>query len=319
MAFESYNTMKADLFILNYNGESFIEESVASFLNAIGNSNHSCRLTVIDNESKDRSVEMIRKKFSNIPILPMTNRVLCSFNEAAKKSDAEIVFLLNNDLKADAQFIDPVIDVFRKHEDAFLVASKSFLYDGSYEGGLSIPTMRFGFFGTTCRFHGCEERKNQFGITFSAGFGAFHRRRFLELGGYDDLYLPGRLEDADLTFRAWKKGWKCYYEPQSVLYHMGGKSFKERFGERGTMEIAHRNTFLFMWKNITANSYWAKHYLFLIPRILGLLLRGRAEFLTGFAKALGRFSNALRRRDEEKTKQYQLSDQEVFSIFSHGR
>ncbi len=311
---------KVELFVLNYNGADFISPCVSSLLEAIKNSKYSCKLYIIDNRSVDKSVEIIQKHFQDVSVISMNeNRVLCSFNDVVANSKADIVFLLNNDLKADPYFIDPLVEVFEEQKDTFLVAAKSFLFNDSYEGGRSVPMVKQGLFSMDCRFPGYEKLMNQFGLTFSAGFGAFDRLRFLELGGYDDLYLPGRMEDADLTFRAWKKGWKCYYQPKSILYHMGGKSFKDRFGDRGTMEIAHRNTFLFMWKNINFYRYWIAHFLFLIPRIIWMLLRGRPEFLTGFIKALKKLKITLSRRHHEKNVSYQYTDREVISFFSYER
>lgn len=311
--------MKVDLFVLNYNGAEYISECMNSLSEAVKHSAHDCRLFMIDNSSADESISIIQKKFPNIKILPMENRLLCSFNVATAQSQADVVFLLNNDLKADPAFIDPVISIFEKNKDAFLVTSKSFLFDGSYEGGLSTAFMSLGFFGTACRFPGFEERINNVGITFAGGFGAFDRKRFLELGGYDDLYLPGRMEDADLMFRAWKKGWKCYFQPKSILYHMGAKSFNQKYGVRGTMEIALRNTFLFMWKNINSPEYWLAHFFFLAPRMIWMLAKGHSELITAFVKALRRLRQAFSRRQREKTVTYQYSDREVFSFFSHGR
>ena len=312
--------MKAELFILNYNGAAYIANTIRTMLISVARSSYPCHLTVIDNVSTDESVALIRERFPSIQTNRMKeNRVLCSFNEAVKQSEADIVFLLNNDLTADPDFIDPLINTFLEKKDAFMTAAKSFLPDHSYEGGRSIPFVKYGMFGTTCRFKGFENRVDRLGITFSAGFGAFDRRRFLALGGFDDLYLPGRLEDADIALRAWRLGWKCYYEPRSILYHDGAKSFKARFGTRGTLEIAHRNTFLFIWKNVHDPKYWIHHWLFLIPRLLWSLGRGRFEFITGFIQALFKMRHAFSKRQSEINMPYVYTDREIITLFQHGR
>ena len=48
---------------------------------------------------------------------------------------------------------------------------------------------------------------------------AFDRRKFLELGGFDALLAPFYLEDTDLGYMAWKRGWKVLYQPRSIVYH----------------------------------------------------------------------------------------------------
>lgn len=312
--------MEVDIFILNYNGVDYLEETVQSFLEAIRVSKNSCRLAVIDNQSTDNSVSLIRNKFPDLEIIiPDQNKVLCSFNSVVKeRSSAEIVFLMNNDLVVEKDFIDPMVEIFREHDDAFLVAPKSFLRNQEYEGGLCIPFFKLGMFGTTCHFQGYKNRIDQIGLTFQAGYGAFHRQRFIELGGYDDLYLPGRMEDSDLAFRAWKMGWKGYYQPKSIVYHIGAKAFKDRFGERKTMEIAHRNTYLFMWKNIRGIQYLFLHFLFFFPRLIWMILKGRYEMVTGFIGALARLDVVLSKRRAEKVKFYPINEQQVISVFRHA-
>jgi N-acetylglucosaminyl-diphospho-decaprenol L-rhamnosyltransferase len=310
---------KVDLFVLNYNGATFILDTIESLTKASKHSQNECQIIVIDNASTDDSVNIICERFSHIEIFQMAeNRVLCAFNDAVRASKANIVFLLNSDLKVQTDFIDPMVDVFNRKEDVFLVGGKSFLLDETYEGGLSIPLMRYGMFGTSCNFQGHEHFLHSRKHTFSVGFGAYDRSKFLELGGFDDLYLPGRLEDADISFRAWRKGWLSYFEPKSVLYHAGAKSFKARFGVRGTREIAYRNTYLFMWKNIFDTKFWIAHWVFFLPRLFWMLIKGQPEYATALIKSFGRLRLALKRRRDEKRKKYKLTDREVFNQFKHA-
>lgn len=145
-----------------------------------------------------------------------------------------------------------------------------------------------------------------------SGYGAFDRKKFLLLGGYDDLFLPGRLEDSDLCFRAWKMGWKGYYVPDSIIYHKGAASFIKRFGKRTTLEIAHRNSFLFVWKNITDPVLLFEHAILLPARLILAALKGQWEFLSGFLKALKFLPIVIEKRKKE-TLVFAKKDKEVFN------
>ncbi len=46
-----------------------------------------------------------------------------------------------------------------------------------------------------------------------------NREKLWQLGGFDEIYAPYYYEDADLGIRAWRVGWKCYFEPQSICMH----------------------------------------------------------------------------------------------------
>src|SRR3989338_1914465 len=309
--------MRVDLFILNYNGEKYVLPCIDSFLQAMRNSKHDCQLIVIDNSSTDQSVASIKNRYPSVRVMSMPNRVLCSFNDVVLQSKADIVFLLNNDLRATPECIDPMVDIFVTHPDTFLVAPKSYSMDGSFEGGKSTAFISLGGFGTTCHFKGFEEHANRFGYTFATGFGAFDRKKFIELKGYDDLYLPGRLEDSDIALRAWRMGWKCFYQHLSVIHHIGAKSFDERFSKKGTLKLAHRNSFLFFWKNISDKPYWLAHIFFVIPRIFYMLLKGDLGFFTGFLEALGKIKIVWHKRRENKLIKYSLSDRQVLELFRH--
>ena len=288
---------RVHVLMLNYNGRTLLEECLPSLVAAVKKAKHPSRLTVIDNCSSDGSVAFLRETYPGVGLYEsLQNRVLCTFNECVRALDEDVVILLNNDIKVDVDFIDPLVDVFDASPDAFLVSSRSYLFDGSYEGGKSLFFIKYGIFGSTCRFPGYEKFEKVPGITHQAGYGAFDRRRFLELGGYDDLYLPGRLEDADLCFRAWRKGFRSYYQPASIVYHKGGASFHARFGVSKTLVINFRNTFLFMWKNLSDRRILAQHVIFIVPRLLYDLLRGRPELAVGFVQALARLRSAFSRR-----------------------
>jgi GT2 family glycosyltransferase len=124
---------------------------------------------------------------------------------------------------------------------------------------------------------------------------AVRRDRFLELGGFDDLYLPGRFEDLDLAFRGWLAGWRAYFVPDALAYHKGSATFGPRLG-RGIPELDARNALLFAWKNLREPRHVAMHVAFLILRVLRALATGRHAFLRGLAGAAARLPEVIRRR-----------------------
>ena len=79
---------------------------------------------------------------------------------------------------------------------------------------------------------------------------AFDRRKFLELGGFDHLLAPFYLEDTDLGYMAWKRGWKVLYQPRSVVYHEHRGTIGKRFTEAQIQAVLKKNFILFCWKNI---------------------------------------------------------------------
>ena len=60
---------------------------------------------------------------------------------------------------------------------------------------------------------------------------AFDRDKFLELGGFDPLLAPFYLEDTDLGYMAWKRGWKVLYQPRSVVFHEHRGTIGKKFSQ----------------------------------------------------------------------------------------
>lgn len=308
--------MRVNVIILNYNGENFLLSCIPSIIEAGKRSVHNVRITVIDNESTDDSVNILKGFSSEITLIKKDNRVFCSYNDVVREQSEEIAILLNNDIRVESDFIDPMVEVLKNNEQAFMVAPKCYDFGGvNAEGGRSKGFIKYGWFGAMARYPKWEEDLDKPGYTFQTGFGAVRRDMFVELGGYDDIYLPGRLEDADICFRAWKLGWKCYYEPKSVVYHMGGASFGKKFGKKGISAIDSRNSALFFWKNISSPLYWIKHILFIPVRIAWWLSRGDVPAIRGFFQAFKRLPKVIRRRSSPERALYKANDKEIFDIF----
>jgi glycosyltransferase involved in cell wall biosynthesis len=91
---------------------------------------------------------------------------------------------------------------------------------------------------------------------------AFDRRKFLELGGFDPLLAPFYLEDTDLGYLAWKRGWRVLYQPRSVVYHEHRGTIGKHFRQDQIEEVYRKNFVLFCWKNVHEWRRLAPHFLF---------------------------------------------------------
>lgn len=280
--------MEARIVILNYNGQDLLPQCLPGIVDAAARSRSAVRVTVLDNLSTDRGLDYVRRNFPQVHVeTAPANRFLCSYNGYLAGISEPVVILLNNDIRVDPGFIDPLLAKFRDDPAAFLAAPRVMNFDGSaIEAGRSKAGMRFGMFWCEARYPGYEKDLLTPSETVSSGFGAFSREKFLALGGYDNRYLPGIMEDVDLCLAARRAGYRLYYEPASLVYHLGQASFKKAFGDSGISVIAHRNTFLFMWKNFGSAGFWLHHVFFLPLRLAAAALRGQWTLISGFWKAV---------------------------------
>src|ERR1700733_12138995 len=96
--------MKLSVVIVNYNVKYFLEQALLSVYKAIDvmqpvNTGCNAEVFVVDNNSADGSVEMVKNRFPGVKLIANTENTGFSFanNQAIRQSSGEYVLLLNPD------------------------------------------------------------------------------------------------------------------------------------------------------------------------------------------------------------------------------
>lgn len=285
------------ILVLNYNGCPLLRECLPSVVEAARSSAVPCPVTVVDNGSTDDSLEALAAGWPEVDVIHHTNDGLASFNDVLAVLEEPVVLLLNNDVRLAPDAVGPLLEAFEACPDALFTAPQCWTFDGrEYEGMRTRVRSRYGMAQGLSRVPGHERLVDQPDLTAAAGpVLAVDRRRFLELGGFDPIFQPGRIEDLDLGFRGWMRGWKGYYVPASRADHKGFGSFEPTFGRTGCDRLAARNTLLFAWSNYAGRRLYA-HLAWLPLRAAYALARRRPGFALALRDALTRLRPALANR-----------------------
>ncbi len=288
---------RTHVLVLNYNGGALLRECLPSIARAAAGAGVPCPVTVVDNGSTDDSMTYLAREWPGVHILRCDNEGLASFNRVLAELDEPAVLLLNNDVKLAPDAVERLAAALEGDDQALFTAPQCWTFDGqTYEGMRTRVRMHFGMIQGLCRVPGFDSALESPGLTASAGpVLMVDRRKFLALGGYDDLYLPGRLEDLDLGFGGWLRGWKGLYVPDARALHKGMGSFEPAFGVERCGRLAARNTLLFAWKNIRGRALLS-HLGWLPVRLCWSILARRPAFVLAFAEAVMRLPRALRAR-----------------------
>ena len=193
--------MRVAIVILNWNGEALLRR----FLPAVVNNSPEATIHVIDNNSSDGSMRYIADNFSEVNqiLLNQNHGYAGGYNEGLKEIDADLVCLLNNDIKVQSGWLPPVIDHFIKNKNTVIAQPhlmdlnnpNKFEYAGAAGGYID----RLGY--PYCRgriFNELEEDDGQFDtdekIFWASGACFFIRlQEFRSLGGFDDkLFCTSR-------------------------------------------------------------------------------------------------------------------------------
>ncbi len=242
----------ATVIIPNWNGHDLLNDFLPSVIAAMSRRGGN-EIIVVDNASSDKSRILLSQKFPQVRVLQLKENIgfggACNVGVMAASND--VVVLLNNDMRVEPDFLEKLLDKFSDPK-VFAVSSQIFFADPTKrreETGLTETWWQKGRLGVT--HHVDPAIKDAFPCAYpGGGSSAFDRRKFLELGGFDELYHPFYYEDTDLGRLAWKRGWKVLYEPGSVVHHNHRGTIGKKFEAEHIQQIVHRNAILYCWKNI---------------------------------------------------------------------
>lgn len=235
--------IKVAVVILNWNRKSDTLECIRS-VHELRTMNYQLITIVVDNNSKDGSVEEFRKQ-KNITLV--TNRDNLGYtggnNEGIKKAielGADFIMVLNNDTILDKHLVKELLEVAKNKKDA----------------GIFTPKI---YFAKSFEFHKDRYERNELGkviwaaggkidwdnvyginrgvdevdtgqydrveeVDFGSGACLFVKREVFEkVGIFDNRYFM-YYEDTDLCEKAKKSGFKTVYVPTAKLWHKVAQS-----------------------------------------------------------------------------------------------
>lgn len=282
--------MKLSIIIVNYNVEHFLEQCIKSVLKAIPNI--AAEIFVVDNNSSDGSVEMVKQKFPQINLIANNDNPGFSKanNQAIKISQGEYVLLLNPDTVVEEDTFEKCIAFMDEHPQAGGLGVKMIDGNGVFlpesKRGLPTPAVSFyKIFGLSrifpkskkfARYHlGCLKENEINEIDVLSGAFMWMRKATLDKVGLLDeaFFMYG--EDIDLSYRIQQGGYKNYYFPKAKIIHYKGESTKK--GNINYVFVFYNAMIIFSKKHFAKN---AKVFSFFIN--IAIYLRATMAILFRF-------------------------------------
>ena len=296
--------------IPTWNGRSLLETMFPSLLAALGFyeqlSGSAWEIIVVDDGSSDgtvRWVETIPEKRVKIVTRRRNGGFAAACNAGFSACHHEVVVLLNNDVLVAKEFLPPLVRHFQA-DKIFAVTCKALGKDReTFCTGGKIGEFRRGFWKAFQNYDVASgQQGNQQWISFAVcgGFCAFDRRKLIDLGGFEPLMSPFYWEDVELSYRAWKRGWKILYEPESVVFHDASTTIRSQFRKGRIERINQRNRLIFLWKNLHDPLMLLTHLGSTLLLLLQAILLFRPAFLLGFWDTLKLFPAIFPKRIQER-------------------
>ncbi|MGQ9455048.1 MAG: glycosyltransferase family 2 protein [Armatimonadota bacterium] len=294
-----------DIVVPSYNGRMLLERLIPN-LEGVGLGE--C-ITVVDDASTDGSAEFVQSRFPEVRLIARAENggFSAAVNEGVRATQNEFVLVLNNDVEVTQGFLDPLISLFDDGSVFAVSPSIKLPTLGNLDDGAKRAIWHHGMLYVD-HVQGVARVSPVF---FASGCASLYRRSMFEmLGGFSDTFAPFYWEDVDLSYRAWKRGWRSLYQPASEVVHVHSATMS-KMPRLQVDAIKARNSFLFIWRNIEDPDLILQHCRWLPLVLAKRLVLGDRAFLRGWREARLRRGEALKFRAQDSQDRV-LSDREIF-------
>ena len=240
-------------------------------------------IIISDDKSSDDSAAYIRSAFPEIKVLESEkNR---GFSPAINKgifiAQYDLLLLLNSDVKLTVNYFKKLLPYFNM-EDTFGVMGRIIGWDDDeIQDGGKYPAYQGAKIKTSGNNYPLDAAENRklYSMYLSGANALVSREKINELGGFDELFAPFYVEDFELSLRAWRIGWKCYYEHNAICRHRTSATIKSLSKRNFIKKIYYRNKMFLHALHPEDSARWL-WYLQLIPEMIMHLLLFRFWFFS---------------------------------------
>jgi GT2 family glycosyltransferase len=222
--------------IVNWNGKDILQKCLSSLFTNTASSE--CKVVVVDNSSKDGSIEMLRQDFPQVTLI--TNAANAGFSKAnnqairlALQNGARQILLLNNDVEiTDPKWLEEFSDVLESNPEIGLVGCKMLYPDGTIQHAGGVINLRGPHHRGECAKKPGQYDKVEF-VDYVTGAALLIKSDVIRrIGLLDEGFSPLYYEDTDWCVRARLYGYKVVYTPKPALIHHCGFSSNKLGGEK---------------------------------------------------------------------------------------
>jgi O-antigen biosynthesis protein len=283
--------------IVNYNVKELLEQCIISILTA--SKNLKVEIIVVDNNSFDGSVELLKTKFEGNPAVkiiasPINLGFAKANNLGAKESKGEYLLILNPDTILQEDTLEKSLSFYKANTNTGALTCKLILPNGKLDLACrrSFPTPSVAVYRILglSRIFPKSKTFGKYNLTYldenqtyevDAIVGAFmliKKDIYDKVRGFDeDYFMYG--EDLDLCYRIKKAGYKIYYYPETSIIHYKGESTKKS-------SISYVNNFygamqIFVKKNLNT-SFWLMNALIRLTIIYRASISYAKRFLHAY-------------------------------------
>ena len=321
--------MKIGIVVINWNGLNLLKKYLKSIIDNSENST----VYVIDNNSSDESIFYLRQNFKEVEIISLEKNYGFAegYNKGLKKVKEDYVCIINNDILVTKDWLSSIREKLRKHPQSIIQPNildinndEFFEYAGASGGFIDkygYPFCRGRIFDTLEKDGGQYRDSKIFWASGACFF--ISKKIFYDIGGFDKRFFA-HMEEIDLCWRGFNKGFDCYSVTSSKVFHLGAATIKKNSKKT---YLNYRNSLIMMTKNLPLKNLLSTLFIRLILDLVSsirFLVKGEISSFTALYRAHFNYFKILRlllkeRDNTSKKSNYFKINSIVYKYFILGK
>lgn len=293
-------TIKISVVLPNYNGRDLLESFLPSTFEALYNCGFDFEIILVDDASTDQSVAWTRSNYPTIQIIenPSNKGFSYTCNRGILASRGELVFLLNSDIQLTPGYFQRQFKYFEDGNTFGVMGKILNSRSLQLEIGAKVPRRKGLFLKSDLQYLPNSQETWAPTLFLSGANALIDRKKLHALGGLDEVFSPFYFEDLDLSVRAWRLGWKCYFEEGSVCLHIGSKSIKSKTTKRRIKATYFRNRMIFHAIHLEKDQISLWKWQTLLMDVVPKLLLGKFWILNSYQETIRLWPQILKSRQQ---------------------
>ncbi|PWJ59088.1 GT2 family glycosyltransferase [Dyadobacter jejuensis] len=232
--------------IPNYNGKRLFEKYLAHNVNLLQNLSSEVEIIIVDDASTDDSVAYLKEHYADkIRLIekPFNSGFSETCNVGIQHANMDLVFLLNTDVIIEEDYFEKLYKYF-EYKDTFGVMGRIIgMKDDNILDAARSPKILGRKIKPSHFYYLTDDKRLTPTYYLSGAIALMDTQKLKTINGFNEMFNPYYGEDQELSIRAWRLGWKCYYEHNAVCRHEVSASTKGHKAKNSIKRIHFRNRY----------------------------------------------------------------------------
>lgn len=218
--------------------------------------NSAAEVIVVDNGSEDGTAVWLQSRYPQVRLIetPQPLSFARAVNLGIARARYSRIALLNNDMVLGPGFFAPLLTAFRRVPDLFCATAQIFFPSGvrREETGKAVMARNEPLdFPLRCDLP-IDGEDHSYVLYGSGGCSLYSTEKLRALGTFSEIYEPAYVEDLDIGYRAWSRGWPTVFVAGAHAEHRHRATTSRYYSEEQLAAMLEINYLRFLTRAVIA-------------------------------------------------------------------